>query len=550
MDQRARDVLKVGDDLFGKKATLDSLWQEIALNFYPERADFTEKRNEGEEYADHLFSSYPPMARRELGNLLSASLRPRSQDWFSIHVEDEEIDNGDQEREYLELLTKIQRRTMYEASTGFVRATKQSDHDFAAFGNAVIKFGPNINRDGMLYRNFHLRDNAWMENGEGKVDCNHRNWTPTVRQLAHHFPDTISTEVKKCIGKEPGKEIKCRHVVMPSRLYDYQSKGGKKFPFVSLYVERETETVLEETGLDYFCYVIPRWQTVSGCQYGSSMATAIVLPDGRTTQVVVRTLREAAEKHVDPPMIAVADAIRGDIALYAGGVTTADIEYDERLGEVLRPITREKGNMPIGFEIAEALKGDIRQGFMLDKIQLPESGKDMTAFEVRRRIEEHIRGAAPIFEPIEEEYNSPLCEGTFNVMMNSGAFPLDYMPESLMDKDIRFSFRSPLADMAEQRDAEAFKEGIASILVPGAQIDPALLEHADLDEATRDALRATGWPAKWFKPKEAVAQRRQEMAKAAEMQKGMETIGAAAAIAETGGSAAKTIAEAENAGIS
>jgi hypothetical protein len=41
MDSRARDVIRIGDALFSKKRPVDSLFQEIALNFYPERADFT-----------------------------------------------------------------------------------------------------------------------------------------------------------------------------------------------------------------------------------------------------------------------------------------------------------------------------------------------------------------------------------------------------------------------------------------------------------------------------------------------------------------------------
>ena len=77
MDQRAREVIKIGDRLFDNKRNVDSLWQEIALNFYPERADFTAKRNDGEEFADHLFSSYPVIARRELANVFSGYLYSR-----------------------------------------------------------------------------------------------------------------------------------------------------------------------------------------------------------------------------------------------------------------------------------------------------------------------------------------------------------------------------------------------------------------------------------------------------------------------------------------
>src|SRR3990167_11284609 len=101
MDSRAREVIRIGDALFSAKRTVDGLWQEIALNFYPERADFTTKRNDGEEFSDHLFSSYPVLARRELGNVLFAFLYSRSQKRFSIHAADETLDEGDAERKFL-----------------------------------------------------------------------------------------------------------------------------------------------------------------------------------------------------------------------------------------------------------------------------------------------------------------------------------------------------------------------------------------------------------------------------------------------------------------
>ena len=543
MEQRARDIIKIGDRLFEKKRVVDSLWQEIALNFYPERADFTAKRNDGEEFADHLFSSYPVLARRELGNVLSSYLYSRSQKRFSIHTIDDELDKGDAERKFLENITDIQWRAMYDAPAALSRTTKESAHDFATFGNAVLKFGPNVAGDGLLFKNFHLRDNVWTENAEGKIDCNHRIWEPTARQLEHFFPNTISAEVKRALAKDPEKTFECRHVVLPSRLYQFKSKAGRSYPFVSLYVEKESETVLEEVGLNYFCYVIPRWHTIAGSQYGISMSTSIILPDGRTMQVVVRTLRESVEKYADPPMIAVTDAIRGDIALYSGGVTTADIEYDERLGEVLRPITRDKGGFPISAEIAQALRDDIRSGFFLDKITLPVTDGAKTAVEVRKIIEEHIRAQTPIFDPIEEQF-APLYEGSYQVLREGGAFPMHEMPESLAGSDIRFSFFSPLSDLADQRDAEIYLQGRDQVLLPAAQFDPAQLENADWTEANRDALRAIGWKAKWLKPKDAVVKRADELAKAAAMAKGMEALGAAGTVAEQGGKGMKELADA------
>jgi hypothetical protein len=534
----------MGDAMFGRKRDLDSLWQEIALNFFPERADFTYARSEGEEYSDHLFASYPVMARRELGNLLAANLRPRDRKWFSVHVDDEGLDESDAERAYLEHITNIQWRAMYDRNTGFVRATKETDHDFATFGNGVIKFGPNITRTGLLFKNYHLRDCAWSENAEGRIDVLHRNWKPSARQLKHHFQDKVSREVMKACEKDPEKTFACRHVVLPSRLYHYRSKGGKEYPFISLYVECASETVLEEVGLNYFCYVVPRWQTISGSPYGVSMATGILLPDGRTLQVMMRTLREAGEKYVDPPMLAVGDAIRGDIALYAGGVTTADIEYDERLGEVLRPITRDRGGFPIGMELASALKEDIRAGMLLDKIQLPETSKDMTAFEVGRRLQESVKAQSPIFEPVIEDYNDPLCDGIFTVLSDEGAFPIEGMPESLQGRDIQFKFRSPLADLAEQNEAETYMDIMGRIVGPAAQIDPSQMENVELTEATRDAMRAAGWKAKWFKPREAVEEKRAADAQEAEAMKSMAAADQVSQIAGQGGKAMESLVKA------
>lgn len=509
MKAPAIEALRQGNKLFSRKENLDSLWQELALNFYPERADFTDKRSEGEEFSDHLYSSYPSMARRELANMVATSLRPRAQKWFSVHVADQDVDAGDQERMYLEYITNIMWRAMYSPNAGLIRATKQADHDFVSFGNAVIQVTPNIDYSGLLYRNYHLRDCAWAENSEGRVDCIHRKWKASAKKIYETFPNSCSQDVKKAYMKEPFQEFKCRHIVMPSAMYKGSDK--QKFPYVSIMVEEETESILEEIPQKYFSYVIPRWHTLDCSAYGVSMATSVCLPDSRTQQVVARTMLEAGEKYVDPPMIAVTDAIRGDIALYAGGITTADMEYDEKTGEVLRPISQDRGGYPIAENLSAQLREDISNGFFLNKIQLPDTPGDMTAYETRQRIQEYIRAAAPIFEPIEQEYNDPICVATFQLLRDFGAFPTEGMPESLQESDVNFAFRSPMADMAEQQDAEVFVDAVQRILMPAGEVDPSQYEHVNWDAALRDAMKAAGFKQKWFKPMQEVLARRKEM---------------------------------------
>ena len=89
MKQRVRDLIEQGDRLFSKRVGVLNLWQELALNFNPIRADFTSPFVPGEEFASHLMTSRPLLSQRDLGNALSAMLRERGSVWFRPRTDDE-----------------------------------------------------------------------------------------------------------------------------------------------------------------------------------------------------------------------------------------------------------------------------------------------------------------------------------------------------------------------------------------------------------------------------------------------------------------------------
>lgn len=536
-DSRAKELVKQGDYLFTKKETLLSLYQEQADNFYPERADFTVARNLGDDFAGNLTTSFPVLARRELGSAISSMLRPADQDWFKMSVAREDrIDEAG--RAWLEQKSMVMRRAMYDRASLFVRATKEADNDFVTFGNAVMSTELNRNRNGLLYRTWHLRDVAWMESNEGKVDVVHRRWKPSARELAQTFgEDKLHSKVKECLNnsnKSPYSQFNCRHVVMPASMYDTYS-GENKFstPFVSVYVDVDNCHVIEETGVHYIIYSIPRWQTVSGSQYGYSPATVAALPDARLIQAMTLTLLEAGEKAVNPPMIAQNDVVRSDISIFAGGVTWVDGEYDERMGDSIRPMNQDYSSLPFGFDMREDIKASIMEAFYLNKLNLPPANTgDMTATEVSQRVQEYIRNALPLFEPMESEYNGSLCEHTFEIMLREGAFGSAFdMPESLRGQEVQFKFESPLNDATDREKGHTFMEA-KQMLAEAAQLDPASVHVVDARAALRDALKGVGAPATWLRDDQDVEQRmaaQQQRQQQAEMMATMEQGGKAAA---------------------
>lgn len=546
MDSTTRQLLKNSEALFGKRAGLNSLWQAIAENFFVERADFTTPMVDGGSFAEHLFGSYPLLARRELGNLIASNLRPRGLTWFSQHVTDEDLDQAQAPRAYLEYISKVQWRAMYDPASRFVTSTNQADHDFAAFGNAVIELSLNNKRDALLFQNHHLRDCVWSENDERKIDTLYRKWTPTARNLAARYPDKVSKNTLQLADKAPDTVVECCQIVVPERSYKgptYRpSKSGERWTVI--YVEKQEEKVLEESQEGWFRYVIPRWQQISGSQYARSPATEIVLPDARTFQVVTRTLREAGEMHVNPPMIGSMNALRSDVQLYPGGFTAVDEEFDGELKNALAPVDGNPGTMPIGFEILQALRDDLRLGFFLDKIKLPDVDTHaMTAYEVQKRLEEHIRAASPLFEPIEDEYNAPLCELAFEILKSVKAFgPDDQIPQELSGARVEFRFRSPLRDIQDQAKAGLFGDAMQRIMIPASQVDPAQMEQIDLTKAVRDALTGLGVPAKWMKDIKAVADAQAQQAQQKQAQLGLATTTAAGNAAEAVGKGGQAVA--------
>ncbi len=505
----AKGLKEVADMLFGKKLPLTSLHQEIAENFYPERADFTLTRSIGADFAANLMTSYPVLCRRELGNQFSTMLRPTARPWFHTAIKHLKSPDNDT-KQFLEWFQETQRKAMYDPVSKFTRATKEADHDFAAFGQTVISVELNRHADGLLYRCWHLRDVCWQENEDGNIGTVFRKWKPTAQMLCRLFAGKIDAKVERICEKTPFEEVEVMHMVVEADMYDDDAKGR---PYWSIWFDTTHMKLIEATPIWNKHYVIPRWQTVSNSQYSYSPATVAGLPDARLIQAMTYTLLEAGEKATNPPLIATKDAVRSDVSIYAGGITWVDNEYDERLGDALRPLTQDFRGFNYGVDMAANSRAMLHQAFFLDALKMPEQGHEMTAYEVGQRVQEYIRNAMPIFEPMEMEYNAGLCDVTFDILWRNGAFgdPRGW-PKALRGAEIDFNFESPLHDAIEQQKGQKFQEaqGLISIAV---SLDPSCASVPKAEIALRDALTGIGVPASWMNTEQYV-----QDAKAAQQQ--------------------------------
>jgi len=504
MVNRAETLLTQSNRLFEQVMPLRSLQQELAENFYVELADFTTRRNLGDDFASHLTTSFPLKLRRDLSNIFSTMLRPNDKLWARMSVRGYE-DLQEESKRWLEMSTRVMRNAMYDKDTQFARAVSQADDDISTFGQACMSVEMNWERKALLYRTWHLRDVVWCEDTYGDVGRVDRKWSVEAGKLIRIFKGNVSDKVRKAAEKEPYKLIEVRHIFIPVDEYDNGVKYPRGTKYISIFYDVENKFIMEEVPYKHKYYVVPRWKKISGSQYGYSPAAMASLPDARLIQEMVLVLLDAGQKAVDPPMISAQDALRSDVNLFAGGITVIDSDYDETTGKALYPVMDQRtSSIPIGMELINGVQQAMTDSWYLNKIGLPPIGGGMSPMEVSQRVGEYIRGALPLFMPLTDEYNGNLCDVTFDVGFANGLFgPPNSIPEELLGRSIDFTFENPLTETYEKLKGSQLLESV-SVIQNMAAFDPSVTKILDAQEATRDTIDGIGAPRKWFRPREEV----------------------------------------------
>lgn len=540
--KEGRELMDMDSRMFAKKSGIDNLNQEIAEFFYCERADFTQEIDYGDEFASHLTDFYPTLVRRELGDQLGAMVRPADRQWFKATAANKKIARDRASADFLEFMTDVNRMVLYSRDSGFRGAAKMADHDFAAFGMSWRSVCYSKDKSNLHFANHHPKLCAGDEGPDGKVNHVHRKCDMNAFSMKYWFgedklPETVNQALK---ANHYDEKFKTRHVFIPIDKYEPTRKFPEWAKWADVYV-MEDGTILQELPSATFDYLVPRWSRVSDRFYAFSPATIIALPNARMIQRMMMTIIEAAEKQVDPPLLATQDALIGPIDISAGEVTYIDSEYDERLGAALRPLDLGK-NSQLGIDMILDQRRLLGEAFYINKLSpLATAQREKTAYETSMIVAEYIRNALPLFEPLEDEDADATLDLVTEKIMRAGGYgpvdkqgiPVD-MPDALFGQEITYEYNNSLKEARERQTVAAFNEGIA-ITAGVMQIDPALVGEIDMRVSFRDALAAIpGSRSDWLKDEKQAAQERQaaqaamaQQAAMSQVQQGAEAAGAA-----------------------
>ena len=533
-----KNLLSRYERLEGQRQNWETHWQEVADYMQPRKADVTKQRARGDKRMEQVFDSSPIQAVELLAASLHGMLTNPATPWFTLKFKDEDINNEDEAKLWLEASTDA----MY---TAFNRSNFQQEifelyHDLITFGTAAM-FIEEDDDDIIKFSTRHINEVFIAENDKGRIDTIFRRFKISARAAMQKFGDATSTDIKGIFKKDPYQEVEILHAVYPRSDFNPKKKDKANMPFESVYLEYKNASELSVGGFKEFPFVVPRYLKASNEIYGRSPAMT-ALPDVKMLNEMSKTTIKAAQKQVDPPLLVPDDGFLLPVRTVPGGLNF----YRSGTRDRIEPLNIGANN-PLGLNMEQQRRDAIRGVFYVNQLMM-QDGPQMTATEVIQRNEEKMRLLGPVLGRLQSELLKPLIDRAFSLILRKNLFP--QAPDFLAGQDIEIEYVSPLAKAQKSAELQSIMRGI-EILGSLANVAP-VFDHVNMDKLVKHLMDVVGVPQKVLKTQNEVQAKREQdqqqqaqQQQMAQMQQLAETAGAAAPMAKALPDEARALINAE-----
>lgn len=531
-DSRAVEILDRQQQLEMDRSTFDVHYREIAERILPRQNDFqTKNYTEGQKRTEKIFDSTAVLALDRAASAIDSLITPQTQQYHSLDPEDEDLMGDHQVRLYLDEVNKILFRLRYRPSANFASQSHECYISLMAFGT-LGQFVDDALGIGLRYKSIPMSELYIAENHAGVVDYVHRKFPMSARAALQKWGNALPEAIIKAAEKTPFQKFDFIHCVKPNEEIKHGRKDHRGMPVSSYYICVDGKKTLSESGYRVMPYQVSRHVTAPREVYGRSPAM-MVLPDIKMINEIEKTTIRAAQKIVDPPLLAYGDGILTAFDTRPNAINYGGVDDQGR--QLVHPL-KVGSNLPIALDIAEQKRKLINDAFYVTLFQILVQNPQMTATEALIRAQEKGQLLAPTVGRQQSEYLGPQIVRELDIA--SAANLLPPMPKQLRDRGgvIKITYTSPLSRLRRAEDGVAILRTLESI-APIANVDPTVMDIFDSEAVVRELADINGVPAKLIRSPEAIAAKRQGDAEARQTADVL-------AGAETAAGAAKNLAQA------
>lgn len=484
--------------LEGQRANWDSHYQELADYMLPRKADIVRKRARGEKRMELIFDGTALQSVDLLASSLHGMLTSGATPWFHLTLKDDELGRDEEVQAWLEDTSSRMMRAI--TMSNFETEVHEMYVDLVVFGTGCMFV--EMDKTSMRFSTRHISEFYVAEDQFGIVDTVFRKYRLPARQAVQRFGiENVGKFIQKTFEKKPDEEVTVLHCVMPRKERDPTKQDNKNMPFASMYICMETKMVMQESGFQEFPYVVPRFLKATGEVMGRSPAM-VALPDVKMLNLMSKTIIQAAQKLIDPPLLVPDDGFLLPVRTQPGGLNF----FRSGTRDTITPLNTG-ANIPIGLNMEEQRRSAIRSAFYVDQL-LTGGSPNMTATEVVQRQEERMRVIGPVLGRLMNEMLRPMIDRVFALMLRADM--LAPPPEILQGLDVDVEYVSPLARAQKSSSLNSTMKAL-EILLPLAQALP-VADHINADGLVNHIMDSLGVPKKVVKPQSEVDAGREEQA--------------------------------------
>ena len=492
--ESVKKILKRRDTLMERRGQFMSHWEDLSQVMLTRREGFSSTTVDGDHRNEDLYDGTPMQGARSLANTTGAMIRPEGEVFVRIGTQDSKVEQDEEAAIWLADSTERLDAAIRNPKARFRQATGEVDLDLVVFGTGILFAGLSQTRENLLFKSVHLKNGIPFFNDEGHAVGMFLDADMMIWQAVEKFgADKLHPKTQELITKgKIDNKIRIVHAIVPREQQRFSNpKLSKNFPLADMWIELEHNHLIKSGGFEEFPFVVPRWNTSSGEDYGRSPGM-IALPDSNTLQAMGETLLVAAQRAADPPLMVPEDGAFNEINTFPGGISYYSADSAAALNgrNPFFPLVTGL-NLPITRDMQGDIRTQVMNAFFKNILNLPVGGPEMTATEIIQRKDEFIREVGPVFGIFETDYNQPLAERSFNTMLRNGGFlPI---PEVLAGQEVKFNFELPVTKVRKQVIAAAARQW-ALEQMELAQTDPSHAHIVNKEALARFSHKALGLP--------------------------------------------------------
>lgn len=495
------------------RANFEDTWQQIAERVLPQAADFNSQRSQGEVRTEKMFDATASLAAQKAVAAIGSFIWPSNQRYQRLTVSDKSLAKSQAVKAYMDTLTDVLFETRYSPRAAFEAQMGEAALQFFVFGTGLLFIEDNLKERALRYRSLHLGQTFICEGSSGHVDTLFRKWEWSLRQIEQKWPGKLPQDLQAKLQSHPDTKIEVAHAVMPRTDYDPGRPGYMGWPWASCYFLPNHKQILEEGGYRSWPFGVMRYMTSPGEVYGRSPAW-LALSDIRVLNTMKRTMLQAAQKVVDPPLLLQEDGVLQAFSLAPGSLNFGGV--NEQGQQVVHPLVTN-AKVELGIDLMDKEREIIGSAFLLDVFRVLVEHPEMTATQTMELLQERAMLVSPIGGRIESEGLGPMTEREIDLLAYAGQLPP--MPPEMIEAqgEYRIEYTSPMRRAMRASDGIAITRTFEAV-IPMAEADPSVLDAFDMPSAAKELAEINGMPAKLILDDEQIQARGEQRAQQQQLQ--------------------------------